>query len=52
MMNGYLHKISTMRSGKDDKMDNVTNRQENYLIQLVVSILNGKRQIQGKNVEG
>ena len=51
-MKGYLHKISTVRSGKDDKMDNVTNIQENYLIQLVVSILDGKRQIKAKNVEG
>ena len=51
-MKGYLHKISTMKSGKDDKMENVTNRQENYLIQLVVSILDGKRQIKGENVEG
>ena len=44
--------ISTVRSRKDDKMDNITNRQENYLIQLVISMLDGKRQIQGKNVEG
>ena len=42
-MKEYLHKISTMRFGKDDKMDNVTNRQENYLIQLVVSMLDEKR---------
>ena len=51
-MKGYLHKISTARPGKDDKMDNTTNRQENYLTQLLVSILHGKRQIKGKNVEG
>ena len=44
-MKEYLHKISTMRFGKDDKMDNVTNRQENYLIQLVVTMLDRKRQI-------
>ena len=43
-MKGYLHKISTVRSGKDDKMDNVTNRHENYLIQLVVFMLDqGKK---------
>ena len=47
-MKGYLHKTSTVRSGKDDKMDNITNRQENYLTQLVVSMLDGKRQSREK----
>lgn len=47
-MKGYLHKISTVRSGKDDKMENITNRQENYLTQLVVSMLDGKRQSRAK----
>ena len=47
-MKGYLHKISTVRSGKDDKMNNITNRQENYLTQLVVSMLDGKRQSREK----
>ena len=45
---GISHKISTVRSGKDDKMDNITNRQENYLTQLVVSMLDGKRQSRAK----
>ena len=51
-MKGYLHKISTVRSGRYDNMDTITNKQKNYLIQLVVSMLDGKRQIKGKNVEG
>ena len=43
-MKGYLHKILIVRHGKDDRMENVTNRQENYLIQLVVSMLDqGKK---------
>ena len=27
-MKGYLHKIFTVRYGKDDNMENITNRQE------------------------
>ena len=47
-MKGYLHKISTVRFGKDDKTDKITNRKENYLTQLVVSILDGKRHSRAK----
>ena len=51
-MKGYLHKKSTVRSRKDDKMNNITNRQEKLPHSTCGFHARWKRTIKGKNVEG
>ena len=51
-MKGYPHKISTVRSRKDNKMNSITNRQEKLPHSTCGFHARWKNTINGKNVGG